>query len=261
MWEREGAQDSNFSFHLPTEHSSLEQSLAIRQKTIPHSNEAFCIPNSSDNSLRPWVNEPSVLAFAARFISKQKEKKGKLTWTGEDGRVASLPHCSRPPLDVTNWNTSEEFISRLIHSLNNGKIPLCFSKISAHHTHRTDPIPLDIMERDCPRSCFQLLECILHLGKQERMSFSTRADVQTQILSWSEGHLFTNEAARWGEGRPLLPCIRRTTCCGSSKHGSPRPPLESQKGWSSIQAGRHVSSQRHCRHPAMGLALCGDLHL
>lgn len=140
------------------------------------------------------------------LLAKREEKKkgGRVVVGGEglDTNRENIKHththfvpefskCDSLCSIVTNWNASEEFISRLIHSLNNGKIPLCFSKISAHTVRHIDSIPLDIMEQDCPRSCFQLLECILHLGKQEYMSFSTQADVRTQVLSCSKGYLFT----------------------------------------------------------------------
>lgn len=100
---------------------------------------------------------------------------------------------------VTKWEVSEEFISRLIHPESNGKIPPCVCKI-AHTVRHRHSIPLDIMEQDCPRSCFQLLECILHLGKQEYMSCLTQVEVWTRVGGDSHGY-FLLWLARWTPGQ------------------------------------------------------------
>lgn len=101
--------------------------------------------------------------------------------------------------------------------------------------HHVYPIPLDIMERDCPRSCFQLLECILHLGKQEYMSCSARADVRTQSLSSSQGHLLPGRALGWDEGWSSL---------------FPAPELPSA-GCPDVLLGENPSERNSSQHPAM----------
>lgn len=101
--------------------------------------------------------------------------------------------------------------------------------------HHVYPIPLDIMERDCPRSCFQLLECILHLGKQEYMSCSTRADVRTQSLSSSQGHLLPGRALGWDKG-------------WSSLFPLPELPSAACPG---VLLGENPSESSSSQHPAM----------
>ena len=101
---------------------------------------------------------------------------------------------------MTKQEVSEEFISRLIHPESNGEIPPCFCKISAHTMRHRHSIPLGKMERDCPRSCFQLLECILHLGKQEHMSCLTQVEVGTRVCNNGHGY-FLGWMASWTPGQ------------------------------------------------------------
>ena len=101
---------------------------------------------------------------------------------------------------MTKREVSKEFISRLIHPESNGKIPPCFCKISAHTVCHRHSIPLDIMEQDCPRSCFQLLECILHLEKQEPMSCLTQEEVGTWVCNNGHGY-FLVWMASWTPGQ------------------------------------------------------------
>ena len=56
------------------------------------------------------------------------------------------------------------------------------------------------MEQDCPRSCFQLLECILHLGKQEHMSCLTQVEVGTRVCNNGHGY-FLVWMASWTPGQ------------------------------------------------------------
>lgn len=96
---------------------------------------------------------------------------------------------------VTQWEVSEELVSCFIHPQCNGKIPPHFCKISVLTVCHTHSIPLKVMEQDCPRSCFQLLECILHLEEQEYMSCLSQAEVWTQVCSDSREWLDRNPAS------------------------------------------------------------------
>jgi hypothetical protein len=82
---------------------------------------------------------------------------------------------------VTQQEVSEELVSCLIHPQYNGKIPSHCCKIPALTVCHTHSIPLKVMGQDCPRSCFQLLECILHLEEQEYMSCLSQVEVWTQV--------------------------------------------------------------------------------
>lgn len=84
---------------------------------------------------------------------------------------------------VTGQEVSEDLVSCLIHPQYNEKIQPHFCRISAHTVCHISSIPLTIMEQDCPRSCFQVFECIVHLEEQEYMSFLTQAEVWAQVCT------------------------------------------------------------------------------
>lgn len=119
---------------------------------------------------------------------------------------------------VTKWEVSEEFISRLIHPESNGKIPPCFAKYQHTLCATRYSIPLYVMEQDCPRSCFQLLECILHLGKQEYTSWLTQVEVWTLVCSDGHGYFLVWMARQTPAQASPLPTaeeliVSRSTSC------------------------------------------------